>query len=206
MLEQLERNATLLRSSSPYNRDKYPPMLAIPDSISDGGRIALVAVEARQVKELYEAIIESRAELSPWMEWVHPEYSIAETEQWVTHCRKAWETDSSFGFTIVEHHTSQILGGCSITMDRPLHRNGSIGYWIRTSRTKQGFASEAATLLAQFGFAQLGLIRIEIFVAAGNIASQRVAAKVGALREGLLRNRLLIRGQPRDAYVFSLVR
>jgi RimJ/RimL family protein N-acetyltransferase len=181
-------------------------MLAIPDSISDGGRIALVPVEARLTKGLYDAIVESRAELSPWMEWMHPDYSMAETEQWVTHCLKAWETDSSFGFTVVEHETSQILGGCSITMDRPAHRNGSLGYWIRTSRTKQGFASEAATLLAQFGFAQLGLIRIEIFVAAGNIASQCVAEKVGALREGLLRNRLLIRGEPRDAYVFSLIR
>ena len=154
---------------------------------------------------LYEAVAESRAELSPWMEWVHPGYSIAETEQWVTHCRKAWEMDSSFGFTIVENSTKQILGGCSIGLDRPAHRNGSIGYWIRTSRTKEGFASEAAALLAQFGFAQLGLIRIEIFVAVGNAASQRVAEKVGALREGLLRNRLLIRGEPKDAYVFSLV-
>jgi|ERR1700748_187805 ribosomal-protein-serine acetyltransferase len=180
-------------------------MLATPDSISDRGRIALVPVQARQIKGLYDAIVESRAELSPWMEWMHPAYSIAETEQWVTHCLKAWETDSSFGFTIVERHTSQILGGCSITMDRPAQRNGSLGYWIRTSRTKEGFASEAAALLAQFGFAQLGLIRIEIFVAAGNIASQCVAEKVGALREGLLRNRLLIRGEPRDAYVFSLI-
>jgi RimJ/RimL family protein N-acetyltransferase len=181
-------------------------MLAIPDSISDGGRIALVPVEARQTKGLYEAIVESRAELAPWMEWMHPDYSIAETEQWVTHCQKAWEADSFFGFTIVEDETSQILGGCSIAMDRPLHRNGSLGYWIRTSRTKQGFAREAAALLAQFGFAQLGLIRIEIFVAAGNIASQRVAEKLGALREGLLRHRLLIRGEPLDAYVFSLIR
>jgi ribosomal-protein-serine acetyltransferase len=181
-------------------------MLAIPDSISNRGRIALVPVKVSQAEGLYEAIVESSAELSPWMEWVHPEYSIAETEEWVTRCRKAWETDSSFGFTIIEHHTSEIVGGCSITIDRPMHRNGSIGYWIRTSRTNQGFASEAAALLAQFGFAQLGLIRIEIFVAAGNIASQRVAEKVGALREGLLRNRLLIRGEPRDAYVFSLIR
>jgi ribosomal-protein-serine acetyltransferase len=181
-------------------------MLAIPDSISKGGRIALVPVEAKQTKGLYDAILESRAELTPWMEWMHPDYSVAETKQWVTHCRDAWEADSFFGFTIVEYETSQILGGCSITMDRPAQRNGSLGYWIRTSRTKQGFASEAAALLAQFGFAQLGLIRIEIFVAAGNIASQCVAEKVGALREGLLRNRLLIRGQPVDAYVFSLVR
>lgn len=181
-------------------------MLAVPDSVSDGGRIALVPVEARQIKGLYDAIVESRAELSPWMEWMHPNYSIAETEQWIAHCREAWEKDSSFGFTIVERETSQVLGGCSITMDRPAQRNGSIGYWIRTSRTKQGFASEAAALLAKFGFAQLGLIRIEIFVAAGNIASQCVAERVGALREGLLRNRLLIRGEPRDAYVFSLIR
>jgi ribosomal-protein-serine acetyltransferase len=181
-------------------------MLAIPDLISDGGRIALVPTEASQTTALYEAIVESRAELAPWMEWMHPDYSIAETEEWVMHCLKAWETGSSFSFTIVEHQTSQILGGCSIGIDRPAHRNGSIGYWIRTSRTKQGFASEATALLAQFGFAQLGLIRIEIFVAAGNIASQRVAEKVGALREGLLRNRLLIRGERLDAYVFSLIR
>ncbi|MBV8214488.1 MAG: GNAT family N-acetyltransferase [Verrucomicrobia bacterium] len=180
-------------------------MLAIPHSIADGGRIALAPVQASQVKELYEAITESSAELSPWMEWLHPDYSIAETEQWVAHCQKAWEADSSFGFTVVEQQTNQILGGCGITFDRPAHRNGSIGYWIRTSRTKQGFAAEAASLLAQFGFAQLGLIRIEIFVAAGNVASQRVAEKVGALREGLLRNRLLLRGQPQDAYVFSLI-
>jgi ribosomal-protein-serine acetyltransferase len=179
-------------------------MLAVPESISDGGRIALMPVEASQTKQLYEAIIESKDEIAPWMEWMHPGYSMAETEQWVAHCQKAWEADSMFGFTIFEERTGQILGGCSIH-NKPVHRNGMMGYWIRTSRTKQGFATEAAALLAQFGFAQLGLIRIEIIVAASNTASQRVAEKVGALREGLLRNRLLIRGEKFDAYVFSLI-
>ena len=46
---------------------------------------------------------------------------------------------------------------------------------------------------------------IEIMVAVGNIASERVAVKVGALREGLLRNRLTQGGEVRDAYMFSLV-
>jgi ribosomal-protein-serine acetyltransferase len=180
-------------------------MLAIPESISDAGRIALVPVEGSQTERLYEAIIESRDEIAPWMEWMHPEYSIAETEQWVAHCRKAWEADSMFGFTIFEHRTGQVLGGCSINNDRPGQRNASIGYWIRTSRTNEGFATEAAALLTKFGFAQLGLIRIEIIVAAGNTGSQRVAEKAGALREGLLRNRLLIRGERLNAYVFSLI-
>jgi ribosomal-protein-serine acetyltransferase len=180
-------------------------MLAIPESISNGGRISLVPVEASHTKELYDAVVESKNELSRWLEWCHPDYSLAEAEQWVAHCRKAWETDSMFGFTILENKTRQILGGCSIGVHRPMHRNGLIGYWIRTSRTREGFASEAATLLAQFGFAHLGLIRIEIIVAAGNTVSQRVAEKIGAMREGLLRNRLLIRGETLDAYVFSLI-
>jgi ribosomal-protein-serine acetyltransferase len=180
-------------------------MLAIPESISDGGRIDLVPVAASHIQELYEAIVESKDELSPWMEWLHPDYSLADTEQWAAICRKAWEADSMFGFTIIENQTGQILGGCSVGITSHLHRNGAIGYWIRSSRTKQGFASEAAGLLAQFGFRQVGLIRIEILVAVGNMASERVAEKMGAVREGRLRNRLLFRGQPRDAHLFALV-
>jgi ribosomal-protein-serine acetyltransferase len=180
-------------------------MLAIPESISAGGRIDLVPVAASHTQRLYEAIVESKGELSPWMEWLHPEYSLADTEQWAASCQKAWEADSMFGFTIVEKQTQQILGGGGVGITSHLHRNGAIGYWIRSSRTKRGFASESAALLAQFGFGQLGLIRIEILVAVGNTASQRVAEKVGAVREGLLRNRWLFRGEPRDAYVFSLV-
>jgi ribosomal-protein-serine acetyltransferase len=180
-------------------------MLAIPESISDGGRIDLVPVATSHTRKLYEAIVESKDELSPWMEWLHPDYSLADAEQWATNCRKAWEADSMFGFTIIEKQTGQILGGCSIGITSHLHRNGAIGYWIRSSRTNQGFASQAAALLAQFGFRQLRLIRLEILIAVGNTASQRVAEKVGAVREGLLRNRLLLRGTPRDACLFSLI-
>src|SRR5258708_10871325 len=180
-------------------------MLAIPESISNGGRIDLVPVAASHIQELYEAIVESKDELSPWMEWLHPDYSLADAEQWATNCRKAWEADSMFGFTIIENQTGQILGGGSVGITSHLHRNGAIGYCFRSSLTKHGFASEAACLLAQFGFRQLGLIMIEILVAVGNTASERVAAKEGAATEGLLLNRLLLPGQPRDSNVFSLI-
>jgi RimJ/RimL family protein N-acetyltransferase len=60
-------------------------------------------------------------------------------------------------------------------------------------------------LLADFGFKELKLNRIETLVAVDNLASQRVAAKVGAVREGILRNRLLLRGKIHDAVMFSLI-
>jgi len=59
--------------------------------------------------------------------------------------------------------------------------------------------------VARLGFAQLGLQRIEIIAAVDNLASQRVAEKAGAVREGLARKRLLVRGEPQDAFVFSLL-
>jgi RimJ/RimL family protein N-acetyltransferase len=65
-------------------------------------------------------------------------------------------------------------------------------YWIRTSRTREGAATEAIRLLADFGFATLGLVRVEIVVALGNFSSQRAAEKAGAYREGLLRNRITL--------------
>jgi RimJ/RimL family protein N-acetyltransferase len=57
----------------------------------------------------------------------------------------------------------------------------------------------------KFAFTQLGLRRIEIVAAVGNVPSQRVAEKAGASREGVLRNRLLINGESLDAVLFSLV-
>lgn len=50
------------------------------------------------------------------------------------------------------------------------------------------------------------LIRLEILIAVGNTASQRVAEKVGAVREGILRKRLVLHDEAHDAVMFSLVR
>jgi RimJ/RimL family protein N-acetyltransferase len=42
-------------------------------------------------------------------------------------------------------------------------------------------------------------------MATANAASQRVAEKLGATREGVLRNRILIHDQVHDAVMFSLI-
>ena len=59
--------------------------------------------------------------------------------------------------------------------------------------------------MARWALAELELERIEIVAATGNIASQRVALRAGATREGIARRRLRIGDEQRDAVVFSLV-
>jgi RimJ/RimL family protein N-acetyltransferase len=81
----------------------------------------------------------------------------------------------------------------------------NLGYWVRTSRTGEGIATKAAKSALRYGFEKLGLHRIEIVVADDNKPSLRIAEKLGAVREGLLRNRLLIQGTSYDAYMHSLI-
>jgi len=60
-------------------------------------------------------------------------------------------------------------------------------------------------LTAVLAFEQLHLHRVEIIAAVKNLASQRVAEKAGAMREGILRRRLLINGNHHDAIIYSLL-
>jgi RimJ/RimL family protein N-acetyltransferase len=87
-----------------------------------------------------------------------------------------------------------------------VHRCANLGYWVRSSATGQGVAPVAVRLLANWAFRETEILRLEILAAVGNRRSQRVALKAGAVREGVLRDRLFLRDEPQDAIVFSIVR
>ena len=180
-------------------------MVTVPDRLTKGGKFDLLPVHSDCIPGLFEAIFESKEHLSPWMHWCHPDYSINETQLWVESRSDAWEQGREYSFLIVDPRSNQIVGNCGLDHVHETHRFANLGFWVRTSRTRQGAATEATQLLSEFGFSALNLARIEIVVAVGNFPSLRVAEKAGALREGLLRNRLIHRGAPRDAYMFSLL-
>ena len=102
--------------------------------------------------------------------------------------------------------TGHFLGGAGLNHVNRVHRFVNLGYWVRTDQTGRGVATAAAQLAARYAIEELGFVRVEIVVEVENLASQRVADKTGARREGLLRRRLMNRENPRDAVMYSLVR
>jgi ribosomal-protein-serine acetyltransferase len=152
-----------------------------------------------------EAARESLADLQPWMPWCHPEYSIDESRSWLETQVPAFEQASAFEFAIVSAD-GWYLGGCGLNQIDKINRRANLGYWVRSSATRRGVATEAARLIRDWGFQNTDLIRLELVIAAENVASQRVAGKSGAIREGILRSRLLLHGVAHDAIMFSFVR
>ena len=154
---------------------------------------------------LWEAVRESVAEVSPWLPWCHAEYSRAEAVEWIRTRAPLAAEKSEYGLAIVGGD-GRFLGGCGINQINRTHRFGNLGYWVRTSATGRGVATEAVRQAAAFAFRTTDLVRLEILCAVGNSRSQRVAERAGALREGVLRRRLLLRGELVDAVLYSVVR
>jgi ribosomal-protein-serine acetyltransferase len=180
-------------------------MVTVPERLTNAGRFELIPVHPGCGAELFDAVAESKNEIAPWMEWCHSDYSANETQQWAESRSQAWEGGKEYSFLTLDAQSKQVLGTCGFNDVHPRHRFANLGYWIRTSRTREGAATESIRLLGDFGFQTLGLVRIEIVVAVENFSSQRAAEKAGAYREGLLRNRITLRGEVSDAYMFSLV-
>jgi len=177
----------------------------IPATPITDGIVTLRPLQMDDAAAMYAAVRESLAELTPWMSWAHEGYEEREAREWIRVARERWEDNAYFGFTITDAGDGAFLGGCSLSHIHPIYRFCNLGYWVRTSRRGRGIAGQAARLAARFAFEKLGLVRVEIVIAAGNEVSCRVAEKIGAHREGILRNRMIVHNTIYDAAMYSLL-
>lgn len=169
------------------------------------GLIHLRHYREDDAQALYEAVRESIPELQQWMPWCHPDYAIEESRAWLASLPEARSRGAAYDFRIADARTGEFLGGTGLNRIDELYRAANLGYWIKTSATGRGVATRAARLVARFAFEELNLVRVEIVAAVGNLGSRRVAEKVGAVREGVMRKALIVHGTAHDAVLTSLV-
>jgi ribosomal-protein-serine acetyltransferase len=169
------------------------------------GQVLLRPYRADDAADLYTAARESITEVSPWMKWCHPDYAIEESRTWTAQCVERWREGTEYNFVIADPRDGSFLGGCGLNNINLPDNVANLGYWVRTSQTRQGIATTATRLLTRFGLEELRLNRIEIIAATDNQASQRVAEKAGAVREGILRNRLVVHENVYDMVIYSFV-
>ncbi len=144
--------------------------------------------------------------MSPWISWIDTLSTLADCQRWIAESIGHWSAATQFRFGIFDaEDPSSLLGGIGLNHLNATHRNANLGYWVRTSTVGRGVATRASRLVARFGLTELGLGRIEIITATDNAPSHRVAEKVGAVFEGLQRNRLRMHGEWISARMYSLV-
>ena len=165
-------------------------------------------VELDDARAICDAIIESKAELRRWFWWAQEDIDhtdIEEQRKRTASQIRARAERTAFDFTILDARDGAFLGRCGINDVVWQPGYGNVGYWVRTSRHGQGIAPAAVRQISRFGLEDLGLHRLELVIDVDNAASIRVAEKVGAVLEGVMRNRTGHSRRPRPAMVYSLV-
>ena len=133
--------------------------------------------------------------------------SVADIRAWVEDMlsRQAAGTDLPFA---VRHGESGRLAGASRYLDiRPKHRALEIGgTWYGLDFQRTAVNTESKYLLLSHAFEKLGTVRIQFKTDLRNLPSQRAIERLGAVKEGILRQHTITpEGVLRDSVYYSII-
>ena len=115
-----------------------------------------------------------------------------------------------FQLAICLPESGVLIGNAGVRMGglgprEPEAVQGDIGYELDPAYWGQGYATEAAQAILEFGFESLHLHRIWARCLAENIASQRVLEKLGMRLEGRLRQDEYFKGRWWDTLIYAIL-
>jgi [ribosomal protein S5]-alanine N-acetyltransferase len=132
----------------------------------------------------------------------HP-YGRADAEGWIAFATSQVPPLRYFALTL----NDEPIGSVGLDAFDDVHRyTAELGYWIGAAHWGRGYATDAAIAMTAYGFAELGLERIQAGVYEWNPASERVLVKAGFQLEGRLRRHASKDGVFGDVLMYATVR
>ncbi|MDP3269626.1 GNAT family N-acetyltransferase [Legionella pneumophila] len=173
-----------------------PRLLIRPTQVNDG-------------KAVNAAILESYEELHRFMDWAKTKPSVEDSEEQARLAAANWilkrNEEPWLQLFIYDKTTGEFIGGTGyhhIIWEVP---SVETGYWIRSSRAKEGLMTEAINAITQYAFKQLGVKRIAITCDLDNSRSQMIPERLNYTLEATLKSnrRKPITGEISDTLVYA---
>lgn len=152
-------------------------------------RLYLSPPRLKDQPAMLEAILESQAELSQFLDWV----PFALTEEESVEATKQAMVDfdhfeNELRYSLLDKNSGKFVGMIGLIIRDKGVPYFEIGYWLRSSCVGFGYITEAVQALEIHAFENLKAQRVEIRAAASNNKSRAVAERVGYQLEGTLHN------------------
>jgi ribosomal-protein-alanine N-acetyltransferase len=144
-------------------------------------------------------------EIPRWTRVPEP-YDESAAAEWAVESQRQREAGEGLHLIVADADTDELLGSIGVQDVRRAESRCDIGYWLARQARGRGVMTRAVRLLSRWVFDNLPIERIQITVQPENDASRAVAERAGYAFEGILRSYIEIKGRPRDAAVYSLLR
>lgn len=99
----------------------------------------------------------------------------------------------------------EMIGIISLEKKEDEFRVAEIGIWIETNHHGNGYGTEAAELITNYGFNELNYHRVMARAHTGNEGSKRIWEKLGFEKEGELREQTYMEGQFRNVNIYGVL-
>lgn len=183
-----------------------PAVVRVPTRLTTR-RLVIRTPVPSDARELNALIRESLPELKPWLPWAQKEPALSETRAFIKQRTADFRARSHFMFLVTSRRSGRLLGAIALLRIDWSVPKMEIGYWCGTAHTGRGYMTEAAQVVAELAFEDLGARRVEIICDARNRASRGVAERLGFRLDGTLRHeRRAPDGTLADSCIFSATR
>ena len=126
---------------------------------------------------LYALVDSNRKYLRQWLPWVDRQQGPQDSAQFIESARK--ENRTGVALTLGIKHKGDIAGVIAFHELDSDNRQTSMGFWISSSHQGKGIVSSCCKRLIEHAFTDLGLNRVVMKIAEGNLRSRRVAERLG---------------------------
>jgi len=168
-----------------------------------GRWLTLEAIDERHAPGIFEAMRDD--EVCRYLAWEPPK-SLDETLALVREANDAMARGQAIVYAQVWNATGRAIGSTRLLDVRPADRQVEIGstflgrdYWRTPANT------ESKYLFLRHCFESLGCVRVALKTDGRNVRSQEAIARLGAVREGVLRRHIQVKGYQRDTVYFSIL-
>lgn len=131
----------------------------------------------------------------------HP-YSIVDAENYINSCLL-----EKIPLTFAIEYEGKLVGAIGLELQSDVYRlSAELGYWIGEPYWGNGIATESVKLITNYGFTELGLVRIFSGVFEHNIASMKVLEKAGFVKECIAKKAIIKNDKLLDGHRFAMVK
>ncbi len=131
-------------------------------------------------------------------------YTKEMAEDWISTHQSEFEDRTGITYAIVLKESSKLVGAISLIRIEEGHQ-AELGYWIGKEYWGKGICTEAAELILEYGFLDLGVLRIHARHMSRNPASGKVLLKIGMKHEGSLRKHLKKWGALENVEIYGVL-
>ncbi len=143
--------------------------------------------------------------------WRYMLYGAIQTEgqmrAWVHEILSRQARGTDLPFAVVHLESGRAIGSTRYLDIQPQHRGLEIGgTWYAVAYQRTAVNTECKYLLLKHAFEGLGCIRVQLKTDLRNERSQKAIERIGAVREGVLRNHMLLPdGHIRHSVFYSII-